>query len=205
VAKIGVIMTMNESVPLNSKVHLWSRADADVYLTSVAIGVIAGIAVAYVRTPLHMPGHKVLLWMTPIVATRLLTRVRAGASASVLATIVTTLLLGGNLAGGAAMMPLVLAAGITLDVAVGWVERRRMTLWSAVSLLALAGIAGNLICFIKRLFDPMGSLFSAATIQDLLAAGASHAFFGGLAGIIGGLCGLALLKYRRGSQKALSH
>ncbi len=174
----------------------WTRADSDAYLTSLAIGLLAGLLVTYVRTPLHMPGHKVIFWMAPALACRLVTGARAGASVSVLGTIVTTMLLGGQLAGGWMMMPLVLLAGFTLDAAAGVANRFSSRPWTALAFLAMAGTAGNLICFIKRLFDPVGELFSRANIQDLLTAAAYHAMFGFMAGVIGGICSWRLHKYR---------
>ena len=116
----------------------WSRADSDVYLTSLAIGLFAGLVVTYARTPIHMPGHKVLFWMVPALACRLATHARAGASVSVLGTIVTTLLLGGELGGGWVMMPLILLAGVTLDVAAAMVERRKNLTLAMLPLLAMA-------------------------------------------------------------------
>ena len=188
-------MTMLGSTSIEKRFIRWSKADFDAYLTAAAIGVLAGLAVSYIRPPLHLPGHKVLLWMIPALGCRLGTRARAGASTSVLATIFATLLLGGRLGGGFLMMPLVALAGITLDIAAGMVERRRSP-WS-LPLLALAGATGNLLCFMKRLCDPMPGFFSSGNMRDLLWAAASHIFFGLLAGVIGGLCGWGLLTYRR--------
>ena len=161
----------------------WSRAEVDAYLVMASIGVLAGLAVTYCRTPLHWPGHKVVLWMVPVLAGRLVTRTRAGASVGVVGLIVTTLVLGGQLGGGAVMMPLVFFAGVMLDAAAGIVERQKLSAWSALPLLALAGVAGNLICFIKRLFDVTGQVVSAGGRQELLEAAGSYAVFGVLAGV----------------------
>src|SRR5580700_5676750 len=92
----------------------WSRAVSDGYLSAIAIGILAGIVVAFARTPIHLPGHKAILWMAPILATRLVTRSRAGASVGAFSTAITTLSLGGRIAGGIAMMPLVVLAGVVL-------------------------------------------------------------------------------------------
>lgn len=125
------------------------------------------------------------------------TRAKAGASISVLATIFTTLLLGGQLAGGALMMPLVAFAGITLDVAGHLAERRRFSVPSALVLWTMAAVAGNLICLIKRLFDPVGQMFSTGNIRDLLQSAASYALCGLIAGLCGAICGLTILHRRQ--------
>jgi hypothetical protein len=144
-----------------------------------------------------MPGHKALFWIAPALACRLVTRARAGASTSVLGTVVTTFLLGGQLGGGWFMMPLLAAAGATLDAGAWIVERYRYRLIAALPVLAMTGLAANLICFIKRLFDPVGALFSAGDIQDLLVACGYHALFGAAAGIVGATCGRAYVKYQQ--------
>ncbi len=55
----------------------WSKAGSDAYLTSLAVGLFAGLVVTYARTPIHMPGHKVLFWMVPVsLACRLATHAR---------------------------------------------------------------------------------------------------------------------------------
>ena len=191
-------MSMHGSLSIEKRSIRWSRADLDAYLMAASVGVLAGLAVSFLRTPLHLPGHKVLLWMTPILAARLATRARGGATAGVLLLVVTTLLLGGQLGGGALMMPLVVVAGIALDAAAGWIERNHVAFWRVILLLAAAGVAGNLICFIKRLFEPVGEIFSTGNLSDLVYAGASHAAFGLVAGICGAICGWAILKTRSG-------
>ena len=127
-----------------------SRADSDAYLTAFGVGLLAGLVVTYARTPLHMPGHKVLFWMVPALACRLIGRARAGATISVLGTICTTLLMGGQLGGGWVMMPLVLV-GFTLDVTADTVERHKVSAMGAAFVDGSGGAGGNLICFIKRL------------------------------------------------------
>jgi hypothetical protein len=174
----------------------WSRAVSDGYLSAIAIGILAGIVVAFARTPIHLPGHKAILWMAPILATRLVTRSRAGASVGAFSTAITTLSLGGRIAGGIAMMPLVVLAGVVLDGAIRVGERHHFARWQLLLLLASAGAVGNLICFAKRVFDPMGAFFSVGNFNDMLIAASSHAFFGFLAGLLGAAAGNVLLKFR---------
>ena len=171
----------------------WNSALLDAYLSVIAVGILAGIVVAYARTPLHLPGHKAIFWIAPVLAMRLVTRAPAGASAGALATALTALSLGGRIAGGFVMAPLILLAGLILDLAVQLTERRNLTGWKWLLVLASAGLAGNLICFIKRLLDPLGAFFSTGNIDDLLLAGALHATFGLMAGLIGAFAGRAAL------------
>jgi hypothetical protein len=187
---------MHGSLSIEKRIVPWSRADRDGYVVMGAIGVLAGIAVAYGRMPLQMPGHKVLFWMIPVLTSRLLTRVRAGASVGAFTTSITTLSLGGRIAGGAIMVPMILFAGIILDGAVHIVEERRSRLWLMLLFLALAGTVGNLLCLIKRLFDPTGPVFSTANLTDLLLAVGSYAFFGFLAGLCGAAIGYGMSKVR---------
>jgi hypothetical protein len=184
------------SLSIERKRYPWSRAAAEGYLAVVAVGILAGIAVAFARTPIHMPGHKAIFWMAPILAAGLVTRARAGASVGAFSTAVTTLSLGGRIAGGIAMMPLVVVAGVVLDGAVQFGERRKLKRWQQVLMLALAGAVGNLICFVKRLFDPMGAFFSVGNFNDMLIGAGSHALFGFLAGLLGATAGYALLRFR---------
>jgi hypothetical protein len=182
-----------------NRVH-WSRSLSDGYLSVIAIGILTGIVVAYARTPMHWPGHKAILWMAPVLAARLVTRTGAGASVGSLATALTTLSIGGRIAGGIVMMPLIILAGVVLDMGVQFCERRKFSVWKCVLFLAFAALAGNLICFIKRLFDPMGAFFSAGNIEDLFIAGGLHALFGFLAGLLGATAGYALLNLRPGEK-----
>ena len=174
----------------------WSRADTDAYLVVAAVGVLAGIVVAYARMPLHMPGHKALWWMIPVLASRLLTRTRAGASTGAFATVITTLSLGGRLAGGVAMMPLVIVAGVVLDWAAGFVERHHVPRWGGIVFLALAGTVGNLVCFAKWLFESKGAVLWTGNMGDLVPAAGSYAFFGFLAGLVGAAAAFFVLTVR---------
>jgi hypothetical protein len=175
----------------------WNRAVADGYISVLALGILSGILVAYARTPIHLPGHKALWWIAPVLASRLATRTRAGASAGALAVALTTLSLGGRIGGGIAELPLVVLAGILLDLSVHAVQRRNFPRWQCLLLLALAGLAANLLCFVKRLFDPAGAIFSTGNLDDLLTAAGSYSIFGFLAGLLGAGAGQALLMLRR--------
>jgi hypothetical protein len=174
---LGYQSTEKQSIP-------WSKAQAEAYLAMAAVGAIAGVVVAFAQTPLHWPGHKILFWLTPVLASRLVFKARAGASVGSSATVATTLLLGGRLAGGFAMMPLVILGGIVLDLAVLQSQRVQSSP-AKLLLLVSAATAVGLMCFIKRFFEPVGGFFSAGNLNDLAFAGLSWAFFGFLAGLLG--------------------
>jgi len=178
---------------IEGKAARWNRAQLHGYLSMAAVGVMSGILVAYGRTPIHMAGHKVVFWMAPVLASRLVTRRSAGASVGALAAAMTTLCAGGRIAGGVTFMPLVVLAGVVLDVAARMVEKRRVRWYRALIVLAAAGTIGNLICFVKRVFDPLGTFFSVGNWRDILIMAGSHAVFGFMAGFLGAGVGGALV------------
>lgn len=187
---------MRGSLLIENEAARSSKADAEAYLIMAAIGALAGIVVAFARMPLHMPGHKVVWWMIPVLAARLQTRAPAGATTGASATALTTLALGGRIAGGFAMTPLVIVAGVILDAVAGYIERRRLSVSHAMLLFAAAGLAGNLVCSIKQFVDPAGPFFSPANLAALRLAIASYAFFGLLAGVCGAGAGFGISMLR---------
>ena len=158
----------------------WTRADADAWLTCVAVGILAGVAVAFLRTPLHLPGHKALFWITPALAVRLRTRGARPRSAtlSCTATILTTGLFGGNLGGGWSLLPLISLAGLLLDLSANFAEQKHLPLKLALPLFATAGLLANTLVFLKHLTDPHTTPLSLETM--LL----SHTLFGLLAALL---------------------
>jgi len=189
-------MNVHGSASIEKNPGRWSSALLEGYLSVSAVGVLSGIVTAYARTPLHWPGHKAIFWMAPILAARLVTRASAGASVGALATAITTLFLGGRIAGGITLMPLIILAGVVLDLGVQLGERHRSSLGRRILLLVLAGLIANLICFVKRLAEPMGAFLSPGNLDDLLVAGSSHAIFGCISGLLGATAGFVLLKFR---------
>jgi hypothetical protein len=174
----------------------WSRlaeaAQLRTLAANVAVGVLAGVAIAHIRLHLGLPGHKAVLWMTPIIAARLLCRHPAGAMAGASAAALTSIALGGNLAGGILFVPLVTVAGAVLDAAVGLARRAQLASWLLIGLVGVAGMGANLLCAIKRLLLPMSNhhvLFGLSGTWALLAA---YATFGLTAGIIGATLGLGV-------------
>jgi hypothetical protein len=189
---------MNGLASIEKRAVRWNKADANAYAAIVSVGVLAGVAVAFARTPLQMPGHKVLFWMIPVLAVRLLTRARAGATTGALSAAATALSVGGRIGGGGVvMMPMVVIAGVILDWVAGIHEREQFSLRTSMLILALAGTAGNLACLVKRLFEPMGPVFSVRNLGDLFQAACSYAIFGFAAGLLGAAAGLGLISFRR--------
>lgn len=175
---------------IRSEAGPWNRARIENYLAIGAVGVLAGIAVAYGRMPLHLPGHKALLWIVPVLACRLVSKQSVAASVGASATVITALLLGGRLAGGMTAMPLVIIAGILLDLFAANVERNQIVGWRSLVILTLAGCAANLLCCLKRVFEPSGGILSLGTALDLIQVISFYALFGAAAGLIGGAIGL---------------
>ena len=154
-------------------------------IVPVSVGVLAGLLIVHLRLHLGLPGHKAIFWMTPVLLARLLGDCRAGATVGALAASLTTIGLGGHLAGGAIMLPLVGLAGTLLDVVVGFIEKRKLSIPLTIALISLAAACANLICLTKRLAAPIGAspkylLGISGLGYDLIC----YAFFGMLAGFI---------------------
>jgi hypothetical protein len=162
----------------------WSKADIETYLLIGAIGILCGVAVTCARTPLHLPGHKALFWMTPLLIVRLISKARFAVTAGTIAVVLTTAALGGRIAGGVMMMPLVIVAGAVLDLAAAAVERHNAGFLVGLCIIGSAAAGANLICFIKRSFEPLGSYFSSGNLTDMASVAAWHAMFGLTAGLL---------------------
>jgi hypothetical protein len=171
-------------------------------LASLAVGVLAGLLVAHLRLHLRLPGHKMLFWMTPIVAGRLLLGHPLGATAGASAAALTALAMGGHLAGGILFLPLVVLAGGLLDAAAALAQRRRLGPWPRAALLASAALGGGLICAAKRLLAPAGNWHVVLGIGDPAASVMCYAAFSLAAGLAGALIAtgaLGLARRRRGA------
>jgi hypothetical protein len=173
-----------------------SDSVADGYAWIVAVAILSGIAVTYARMPLHLPGHKVLFWMAPLLATRLLTRTAAGSSVGAIVVLATTLSLGGRIAGGPFFAPLIVPAAALLDLTVAMCQRRNYPLWRRAVLLSIAGMLGNLCCSIKQILEVSAIAPSPGQLSDMLVAVGSYALFGLIAGTLGGAVGFGLLRLR---------
>jgi len=152
---------------------------------SLAVGVIAGLFVTHVRLRLGLPGHKALLWMTPVILVRLLGRCKAGTTAGALSAAFTTFVTGGHLAGGVLGLPLIGFAGLMLDVAINLAEKSGQPYLLTIPIVGLTAMFANLLCFVKRLLLPAGPaahlIFRASGFWFDLSC---YAFFGLIAGLV---------------------
>lgn len=152
---------------------------------SLSVGVIAGCAAAFLKLHLGLPGHKAIIWMTPVIAARLLGRCRIGTTAGAFTAAFISLGSGGNLAGGLLGLPLVGAAGALVDACIFKLERCKASALTTVIVVALTAMLANLVCYGKRLLVPAGiaphDMFGSATA---LLRPMSYALFGFLAGLI---------------------
>jgi len=156
-----------------------------------AVGAIAGVLAAHVRLGLGMPGHKALFWMAPILAARLLYGHPVGATAGACSAAVTSLALGGNLAGGALFLPLVAAAGALLDAAAAFAKRHGLSAVWVLLLFAATGTGANLLCALKRMLVPQKAYHTLLGLTGATAQLACYALFGLAAGLAGAAIALA--------------
>jgi hypothetical protein len=164
---------------------------------SLAVGVIAGLLVAHLRLNLGLPGHKALLWLPPIIVARLLGRCRIGATAGSAAAGCTTFALGGNLAGGPLGLPLLIVAGIFLDLVISSLESRKVPAWLYVPSIGIAALCANLIGLGKRMLLPAG--FGAHLLfndSGFWFRFCSYALFGLAAGVLAALTACCVRRYR---------
>ena len=184
----GYPLTEKKAVPLNS---VAGKANIKSLLWAVGIGAIAGFIASNLRLNLGLPGHKALFWMIPVVVTRIVGRCPVGCSSGGLAAGCSTIICGGNIAGGLYALPLIAVGGIVIDIVTRILEKRNVHPVFYICFIGLAAMAANLICLLKRLLMPAGfgiHLFSTRLI--------SYAFFGLMAGVAGGLIGLMINRSR---------
>ncbi len=152
---------------------------------SLSVGIIAGCLAAGLKLHLGLPGHKALLWMTPVIAARLLGRCRVGTTSGMLTAAFVSIGMGGNLAGSLSGLPLVGAAGGLIDVTAAHLEKHKASALTTIAAIAFSAMLANLICCAKRLLLPTGltphDIFGEA---DVLMRPLSYALFGFLAGLI---------------------
>lgn len=154
-------------------------------LLSMSVGVLAGVFISCFKLHLGLSGHKALFWMAPVLVARLKGGCKIGTSVGGLFTAMTTYSLGSNLAGGVIGMPLIVAAGALLDVAVNYIEKNKISGLRFWLILCSAGLAANIICLAKRMIIPEGisphHLFGEAGFWFKLV---SYSFFGLLSGFV---------------------
>lgn len=165
---------------------------------SIAMGVLAGLFISQFRLHLGLPGHKAIFWLTAVVFARLVFPSPVGATAGALSAACTALLAGGSFAGSAALLPLVALAGGVLDVIVKFVESRKIVGLLTVPVIGLGGMLANLVCLSKKLLaasphHPHSVWGIPSPFLDVI----SYAVFGLLAGLIGAMLALAVVRGNR--------
>jgi len=164
---------------------LWAAGSLGALLAVCGVGLLAGIASAHVRLHLGLPGHKAVLWMTPVIAARLLFRSRVGATGGTLAATFASMASGGPLGAAAAGLPIAGLAGALLDLGIDFVERHRFGAGWSILLVGLAGAGANVAMLGRRLLWP---LFESHVLVGTGGIGGrlvSYAVFGLLAGLLG--------------------
>lgn len=170
-------------------------------IISLSAGVIAGCLTASLKFHLGLPGHKALLWMTPVIAARLAGGCRIGTTAGALTAAFVTLGLGANLAGSALGLPLIAVAGALIDAFIIRLEKHKASTLATIVGVAFIAMSANLICCAKRLLLPTGvapqDVFSAV---DFLLRPVWYGFFGFLAGFIAAT-GVQIIRRRNRPKK----
>jgi hypothetical protein len=189
------------------KVGLWNRAVEDPQLRgaiiSIVVGVLTGLFVSMVKLHMGLPGHKALLWMTPILVTRLATRCKIGATVGSCSTAFTVFALGENLAGGIVGLPLIGLAGVILDYMVRLIEKANLPVFLSILTLGFGAMTANIICLGKRLCLPLLAGAHVFSIySDMLFRLISYALCGLLAGVLAAV--LYFMARQYGKKKSLN-
>ena len=153
---------------------------------SVAVGVAAGLFMGNMRLHLGLPGHKAVLWMTPVLLTRLLGGCKAGGTAGALSAAFTALALGGRVAGGVLGLPFIGLAGAICDTIIDALEKRQDASCVLIVLfVGIAGVSANLLCLAKRLLLPAGPIpHNLLGLSGLWFEVVCYAFFGLISGLL---------------------
>lgn len=186
---------MHGSQSIENAAVRWSRfaqaANLRATLFNLAVGVVAGVIGAHVRLHMGLSGHKIVFWLVPVLAARLMWRSPLGATMGAVGAMGASFVLGGNLAGGIPYMAFLALAGGVIDGAVAFAHTRSLSPVLVIPLLGFAGVAANLLCAIKRLLMPVHNHSLLLGMPGPLGTIVSYAMFGLLAGLLGAALGLA--------------
>lgn len=162
--------------------YLWSLTLRDLLLL-VLVADLAMLAKAFLRTPIHVPGHSGLLWISLLVVGRgLVDKPGAGLVLGGVAGAVATFLGTGR--AGPFEWTKYLAAGVLLEIMVLVLPGPLTALWKA----ALVGAVAHLGKLAAMLLVSLALQLPAGFI--VLGLGVStmtHVVFGALGGVIGAL------------------
>ena len=138
--------------------------------------------------------------MVPVLTMRLVGKSKLGTSVGAVAVVLTTIIVGGNLGGGAMGFPLIVMGAVLIDIVIKSIEGRRLPRWSCVAIISFAAMSCNLLCFTKKLLLPEGLgmhlIFSYTGFWFRLC---SYAFWGLLSGLIA--CFIAYCYISRNSKR----
>ena len=147
----------------------------------VAAAAAAVVVAADVRIPLHLPGHRGLLWLTALVAAALIARRPGPATAAGVLAGGTVAVVGIGNGGALGAVPYVLAA-LLLDgaLAAGVIRRRPVLL---VVLAAPIHLVALVVPIARSARVGVGL---SGSLPGLAPVALSHLAFGLAAGVIGG-------------------
>ncbi|MBT3198592.1 MAG: hypothetical protein HN350_01630 [Phycisphaerales bacterium] len=163
-------------------------------LFNIGVGMIVGVFTAHVRLHLGLSGHKIVLWLVPVLAARFIWRAPLGATMGTTGAMLASFAMGGNLAGGIPYMALLVLAGGVMDALVTFAQNRGLHPVMTIALLSGGGMCANLLCVIKRLLTPVYNHSVILGLSGPIATIISYAIFGLLAGLIGATVGLGAVK-----------
>ncbi len=174
--------------------RFWAAGQTRTLAVHLAIGVVTALLFAPVKLRLGLPGHKILMYLLPIVTARLLMRHRFGATAGMGSATLASLAIGGHIAGGPLFFPLVILAGGAVDVAAALKTRWRLSAVAWIPLFAATGAVGGFLCLAKRLMLPSVRVNVFLGLTDPWASLVAYPTFGFAAGLTGAIIAAIALR-----------
>lgn len=159
----------------------------------MGLGLFIALIHAHLHFPFRLPGWRGLIWLTPLVATRLMTSSFGAASITGLSAAGFSFLLG--VRNNPFDWFFYLVAGELLDIAYHYGRRWRQQAWFWAMAAGLAHLTKPLAMIVLSAGGvwESGSLIFSGSINPLL----THLLFGGLAGLLGSLAVLSIKRMKR--------
>ncbi|ARV57241.1 hypothetical protein BZZ01_00105 [Nostocales cyanobacterium HT-58-2] len=161
----------------------------------VGLGFVVALVQANLRLPLRLPGWRGLIWLTPLVTTRLLTSSFGAASVTGLSAAGFSFLLG--VRNNPFDWFFYLVVGELLDLAYHFGRKWRQKVWFWTVAAGLTHLTKPVVMIVFSAFGfrVSGSLILKSPVYPLL----THLLFGALAGFLGSLTVLCVKRIRRAS------